>query len=87
MPNLIKDAGLYESPQHFFANYVYNMVNELVADDPTSADPSQPISLYEDKNLRQVQILLLNNISNGFEKCKFLKDEHGGPAREERSQK
>jgi hypothetical protein len=39
--------------------------------------------LYEDKNLRQVQILLLHNVASGFDKCKFLKDEHGGSARDQ----
>lgn len=44
----------------------------------TEPDASLKISLYENKDLRQVQIQLLQNISNGFEKCKFLKDEYGG---------
>ena len=38
------------------------------------------MELYENKDLRQVGILLLQNISTGFEKCKYLKDEFGDPA-------
>jgi len=38
-------------------------------------DGKEKIQLYENKDLRQVQILLLQNISTGFERCKYLKDE------------
>jgi len=37
--------------------------------------------------LRSVQVLLLQNIANGFEKCKFLKDEHGGNLRDQKLDK
>ena len=45
-----------------------------------SAGGTGKIELYENKDLRQVEILLLQNISTGFEKCKYLKDEFGDPA-------
>ena len=82
MPTLLKDAGLYDSPQHFFANYIHNLVQQLVLEGPDSTNAEQQVPLYEDKNLRAVQVLLLENIANGFEKCKYLKDEHGGNLRE-----
>jgi len=46
----------------------------------TSAGGKGKIELYENKDLRALEILLLQNISTGFEKCKYLKDEHGDPA-------
>ena len=36
MPVLIKDAGLYDSPQHFFSNYLHNLVQQLVLEGPES---------------------------------------------------
>ena len=46
----------------------------------------EKIQLYENKDLRQVQILLLQNISTGFDKCKYIKDEFGeGPSAGDRN--
>jgi len=62
MPELIKEDGLYESTQHFFTNYVYDLVEQLVqqeAAESTISNAEQGIPLYENKDLRQVQILLL----------------------------
>ena len=85
---IIKEAGLYDSPQHFFANYFYQLVYLIVIkEQEDSAKEIQgeqsaseiKIELYEDKQLREVQLQLLASIATGFDKCKFLKDEHGKP--------
>lgn len=61
-PDLIKEDGLYDSAQHFFANYYYNLVEALVRQETdasslgTESDSTLKISLYENKDLRQVQI-------------------------------
>jgi hypothetical protein len=79
MPTIIKDGGVYDSPQHFFANYIYNLVQELVLESEDGVQRAElEIPLHEDKNLREVQVKLLQSIATGFEeKCKYLKDEHG----------
>ena len=41
MPNLIKEAGLFDSPQHFFANYIHNLVQQLVLEGPDSSNAEQ----------------------------------------------
>lgn len=33
MPELIKEDGLYESTQHFFVNYIHNLVEQLVEEE------------------------------------------------------
>lgn len=61
-------------------NYVYNLVEQLAqpeASELINSSEEKDISLHENKDLKQVQILLLKNISSSFEKCKFLKDEYG----------
>lgn len=64
---MVRDEGLYQSTKHFLANYVSDMVQELV----DHGDP-QALVLHEDKDLRQVQIILLEAIASGFGKCKEL---------------
>ena len=75
MPDLIKEDGVYDSTQHFFANYVHQMLEQLFG----LKDLRASLSLYQDKDLRKIQVLLIQNIASGFEKCKFLKDEFGEP--------
>jgi hypothetical protein len=80
MPELIKEDGLYESAQHFFMNYIHNLVQQLAqpeASESMDSSENEDISLNENKDLKQVQILLLRNISSSFDKCEFLKDEYG----------
>jgi hypothetical protein len=67
MPNLIKDAGLYDSPQHFFMNYIHSMIQQLIVPGPDIDEPDPHVPLYEDKYLRQVQVFLLQSIASGFE--------------------
>ena len=56
---IIKDEGLYDSPQHFFANYFYQLVYLLVIEEQEKNSSLEnpgdiKIELYEDKNLREV---------------------------------
>ena len=70
MPTIIKDGGVYDSPQHFFANYIYNLVQQLVLETESKEEEKKnealDIPLYEDKSLREVQIKLLQSIATGF---------------------
>jgi len=75
MPELIKEDGVYDSTQHFFVNYVHQMLEQFFG----LSELKERLPLYQDKDLRKVQVLLLQNIASGFEKCKFLKDEFGEP--------
>ena len=78
MPDIIKEDGVYDSTQHFFANYVHKMLEQFFGLSGLKNDLNR-LSLYQDKDLRKIQVLLLQNIASGFEKCKYLKDEFGEP--------
>jgi hypothetical protein len=75
MADLLKEDGLYESTQHFFANYVHQMLEQFLGLESLK----EGLALSQDKDLRKVQVLLLQNLASGFDKCKFLKDEYGEP--------
>ena len=73
---VIRDEGVYESSQQFFGNYIANMVKAFVG---SEEDFAEAMKLSQDKELRKVQVQLLQCIANGFDKCKYLKEQFGIP--------
>jgi len=73
---VIKEDGIYDSTHYFFINYIHKMVQGFIG---SLDDIESSVKLSQDKDLRKIQVQLLSNIASGFDKCKFIKDNHGMP--------
>jgi hypothetical protein len=77
MPQTIDEDGIFSSVQDFFVNYYYTILKYVLKDEGSSLmsdEDDQDINLgpnlYSNKDLRAVQMALMEEISSRFSRCK-----------------